>query len=511
MKIEQKILWALSFSALTLCTYNQQVYASDTDVEILNYVEDQRREARDREKNKAIIEFKEELDAEYTKDGIVIDDPQKAPIIFEGNDIMYNSMTGEVYGKGNVKITQNYSRMTTEDANGNLNTGDVDIPTKSHMLQVSNPTLDINSDKTKYNYNEKTGVMDKVKGRIDNRYVSGEQVEFFPDYYVIYNGTMTRCPAQKPDYALTADKIEIYPDDHMVAYNAKFLIKGKVIYQTDEYRTSIGANSDDSSNNIPVSIRINDDDGLVIGYNYRQGIAKNVGIYADLKYTTKHDMKNIYGIGWNNAGSSFRVENGKYEDDDDNWLEKDIAYIYNYGQRIGKGPFGFNFYNEYGLWEQNNVKSWHREHGLTLYRDPIMLDSENKIRLYPSIGYKLVYEDYNNSQSNYNNLYYDLTLLGELSDNLVAYTGYHYSRTNVDNTLFDYNTADYSKKVSAGLSYTIDDKNRIVVATGFDASDNLYLRDLDYYWYHDWHCVQTELKYEQKEEKWSLHFNFLNF
>lgn len=75
MKIEQKILWALSFSALTLCTYNQQVYASDTDVEILNYVEDQRREARDREKNKAIIEFKEELDAEYAKDGIVIDGP----------------------------------------------------------------------------------------------------------------------------------------------------------------------------------------------------------------------------------------------------------------------------------------------------------------------------------------------------------------------------------------------------------------------------------------------------
>ena len=41
------------------------------------------------------------------------------------------------------------------------------------------------------------------------------------------------------------------------------------------------------------------------------------------------------------------------------------------------------------------------------------------------------------------------------------------------------------KKVSAGLSYTIDDKNRFVVATGYDASDQLRLRDLDYYWYHD--------------------------
>lgn len=116
MKIEKKILWAISLSALSLCTYNQSVLASDTDVEILNYVEDQRREARDKEKNKAINEFKAELDAQYEKEGIVIQNPQEAPIIFEGNDIMYDSVTGEVYGKGNVKITQNYSRMTTEDA-----------------------------------------------------------------------------------------------------------------------------------------------------------------------------------------------------------------------------------------------------------------------------------------------------------------------------------------------------------------------------------------------------------
>ncbi len=509
MKIENKILWALSFSALTLCTYNQPVFAADTDVEILNYVEDQRRMARDKEKNKAINEFKAEVDAEYAKDGIEITDPQNAPIIFEGNDIMYNSVTGEVYGKGDVKITQNYSRMTTDDANGNLNTGDVDIPAKAHVLQVANPTLDVNSEKTKYNYKQKTGVMHDLKGRIDNRYVSGEQVEFYPEYYVVYNGTMTRCPAKKPDYYLRADKIEIYPDDHMVAYNAKFIIKDTVIYQTDEYRTKIGTNSDNSKMWMPFTFRVNDEDGLVIGYNYNKSIAKNVGVYADLKYTTKHDMKNIYGIGWHNAGGSFNIEGGKYEDDDDRWLTKDIAYIYNYGSRIGDSPLSFNIRNEYGKWKEGNIKSWHREHDFSLRHDPIRLDKDGKFRLFPSMGYRLVYEDYDDS--NYNSLYYDVTLLGEFNDKLVGYAGYHYSRVSAENTLFKYGLEDYSKKVSAGLSYSIDDKNRIVVATGFDASDNLLLRDLDYYWYHDWHCVETEVKYEQKKDKWSIHFNFLNF
>lgn len=509
MKIENKILLALSFSAISLCTYQGQAFADDTDVEILNFVEEQRKEAREEAKNSAIKQFKEELEAEYAKNGITIQDPENAPIIFEGNDIMYNSITGEVYGKGNVKITQNYSRMTTESAEGNLNSRDVVIPQKAHMLQVENPTLDINSEKTKYNYNNKTGVMNKLKGRVDNRYISGEQVEFYPDYYIIYNGTMTRCPAQKPDYYLSADKIEIYPDDHMVAYNAKFFIKGQVIYQTKEYTTKIGANSDGKNDWIPFRLKMSDSDGLSIRYKWDQELIDNVDAYAELNYMTKHDMRNIYGVGWHNAGNSFNIESGKYEDDDDIWLEKEIAYIYNYGQRIGDSPLSFNFRNEYGLWKEYGTKSWHREHDLKLMHDPIRFDDKGKIRLFPSIGYKLVHEDYNDS--NYNSLYYDLTLLSEFNDDLVGYVGYHYSRVSQENTLFDYGLNDYSKKLSAGLSYTIDDKNRIVVATGYDASDGLKMRDLDYYWYHDWHCVQTELKYEQKEDKWSLHFNFLNF
>ncbi len=510
MKIEKKLLLALSFSALSLCTYQQQVFASsDTDVEILNYVEDQRKQERENAKNTEINEFKKELTEEYERDGIKITDPTTAPIIFEGNDIMYNSITGEVYGKGAVKITNNYSRMTTETATGNLQSGDVNIPDKSHMIQVSDPTINMDSDKTQYNYNQKTGIMENAKGRIDNRYVYGQQVEFFPDYYVIYNGTMTRCPAKKPDYILEADKIEIYPDDHMVAYNAKFKIKGQTVYQTKEYVTKIGANSDGSNSLLPFGVRANNDDGLVITYNYRHNLMDKVNAYANLKYTTNHGMRNIYGIGWYNAGNSLNIERGKYEDDDDRWLEKDIVYIYNYGQRIGDSPLVFNFRNEYGKWKENGRESWHREHNLSLYHDPIRLDAAGKIRLFPSIGYKLVHEDYDDS--NYNSLYYDITLLGELSDKLVAYTGYHYSRVSVENTLFSYGLNDYSKKLSAGFSYSIDDKNRIVVATGFDASDSLNMRDLDYYWYHDWHCVQTELKYEQKQSKWSIHFNFLNF
>ncbi len=504
-----KILMALSFSAISLCTFQQQALASDTDVEILNYIEDQRKQAKKDANNVEINQFKKDLDAEYERDNIKITDPKKAPIIFEGNDIMYNSVSGEVYGRGSVKITNNYSRMTTEDAEGNLQSGDVTIPGKSHTIQVENPTIIMDSDKLKYNYNQKTGVMNNAKGRIDRRYVFGEQVEFYPDYYIIYNGSVTRCPAKKPDYALVADKIEVYPDDHLVAYNAKVQIKGHTIYSTKEYVTKIGTNSDGGNTLPPISIRANNEDGVSITYRYRQNLADKVNAYADLKYTSNHDMRNIYGVGWSNAGSSFNIEGGKYEDDDDRWLTKDIAYIYNYGSRIGNSPFSFNLRNEYGKWKEGDIRSWHREHDLSLRHDPIDLTPNGSLKLFPSIGYKLVHEDMDDS--NYNSLYYDLTLLSQVNDNLAVYTGYHYSRVSVENTLFSYGLNDYSKKVSAGFSYILDDKNRIVVATGYDASDQLTLRDLDYYWYHDWHCVETELRYQEKKNKWSIHFNFMTF
>ena len=511
MNIDKKILIALSFSALSLCTYQQEAWAAsdDTDVQILNYIENQRQEARAKERDKDIREFKQQLDEAYQHDGIEPTGDKNAPIIFEGNDIMYNSVNGEVYGKGNVKITQNYSQMTTDEANGNMNAGDVHIPNGAHTMQVANPILNINSGKADYNYKEKTGVMNKVKGRIDNRYVDGAQVEFFPEYYIIYNGSITRCPAKVPDYAFAADKIEIYPDDHMVAYNARFMIKNKVIYQTDRYTTKIGKNSDGRGLYIPIRAKANNSDGISLSYDKDYPIADNVKLYTNLNYLSNEGMKNIYGARWENAGSTFRIEHGKYEDSDDNWLTREISYMYNYSRRIGNSPVRFSFNNEYGLWKEDGKASWHREHSLTLYHDPINLDADGKYKLFPSIGYKLVYEGLD--ESNYNSLYYDITALGELTDDLVVYTGYHYSRVSQENTLFNFGLNDYSKKVSAGFSYNIDDKNRIVVATGFDASDQLKLRDLDYYWYHDWHCVQTELLYEQKQNRWSIHFNFLNF
>ena len=63
MKIENKILLALSFSAISLCTYQGQAFADDTDVEILNFVEDQRKEQRQAAKDEEINKFKKDLTA----------------------------------------------------------------------------------------------------------------------------------------------------------------------------------------------------------------------------------------------------------------------------------------------------------------------------------------------------------------------------------------------------------------------------------------------------------------
>ena len=35
--------------------------------------------------------------------------------------------------------------------------------------------------------------------------------------------------------------------------------------------------------------------------------------------------------------------------------------------------------------------------------------------------------------------------------------------------------------------------------------------DMDYYWYHDLHCAQMEVRYREKRDAWSVKFHLKNW
>ncbi len=436
----------------------------------------------------------------------IVDAKLPAPVTFEGDDISFNEKNGEVFAKGHVKVTQLEARMTTDALRGNTQSADVYVDDKMHLLQVQAPPLVLDGYKTTYNYQKKTGNMENAKGKVDGRYIKGEKLEFYPNEMIIYNGSVTKCPAIKPDYHISAEKIEIWPDDHMIAYNVKFYIKNQVIYSTKKYETKIGKNKKGENTAFP-RIRYTKDDGIIIRQDFEQEIKKNVKTYEDISYSPKRDFKNVYGVGWENSLLNVALETGDYEDGDNNWIKKEPTFLVNYGSKqIGDFPFHYMFSSEYGKWDDDVKTSWHQSYSVYIERDPIQFNPT--LSLYTGFGYKIIKESYDNSQIN--TVMYDSVLLKDINPKLTVYTSYHYTKDSKAQSVFDYGNADFSKNLESGFSYKFDDKNRFVAEQSYDV-DKKQTHDFDYYWYHDLHCAQMEVRYREKRDAWSVKFHLKNW
>lgn len=421
-----------------------------------------------------------------------------APVTFEGDDISFDNITGDVYAKGNVIIMQAESQLTADDIRGNTKSADVWVDGKAHITQ---PKLDLDGYDTFYNYQAKEGTMLKVTGEVDQKYIQGENLEFYPEEIIIYNGTITKCPAKKPDYHVSARKIEIWPDNKMVAYDAKFWVKDKVIYSTSRYETKIGENAKDDKG-FP-RIGYNSDDGVFIKQRLEKPITDEIAAFADIGYYSKNDFKTEYGVVQRSRNYELTLEGGDFQDDDDNWIKKEPELRLNfYQKRIGDTPYKYNFDASVGKWSDENKKSWHQDYQLYFSRDPIALS--DSLRLYLGAGYQVIKESYDGSRIN--TLKQDITLSNAFSPKLTAWTGYHYTKNDNTRSLFNYDSADVAKELASGISYRIDKNNTLAVVQSYDL-ENSRTADMDYTWYRDLHCWQMALTYREKRDELKVKFD----
>lgn len=478
--------------------------STNTDVQLLNYIQEEKNYARTHRPNPELIKLRQQINEE--KFIRPLNPAYPAPIVFEGDDLSYDTNTGAVLAKGKVRVTHDYSRLYAQDVSGNTKKGYVEIPGKVHVAQCM-PQMIADGRAASYNYNEKEGQIKDVKGFIGNQHFKGEQANFYPTETIIYNGYVTRCPAKKPDYRLSADKIEIYPDSHLVAYNAKFWIKNVVVYQKKRYIAPIGKAAIGSKSAIPVHLNFNSNDGMQIRYEYSHNISKNIDSYVHFNYYTKRDLRNVYGVVWHDKAYSLRTEYGYYEDNNDNWIKKIPTAIFSYQMPIPKSPFDFTYSLEYERWKNGEISSWHRENAIDLTRRPLKLSKAST--LYSDVGYSWTHESYNESMQR--NFHYDLSLVSNINAKMAGYMAYHYSRSTTANSLFDFGLDNYSKKVTAGLSYQLTPKDRIVIANEFDAGDAMRTKDRDYYWYHDFHCFDMMVRYREKRHSWHVKFGLVHW
>lgn len=432
-------------------------------------------------------------EADHAKDKSKTTDTKpdkKAPIVIEADNLSFSDETGDVFAQGNVVVKQNTDTILTDAMRGNQKTTEVWVDGKATLQQ---PGTNLVGTHTHYNYTTKIGNMQEMKGLVGRDYVSGDNMELFPDKLVAHDATSTRCPAKVPDYHMSAERIEIWPGDKMVAYNAKFWIKNMVIYSMPKYQTSIKKGEED--HNAFPRIGYNNSDGLAIKQNFEYPIGNNVAAYADLKYYSKTGFKPVFGLIDREKNYAATLEQGYYQDSDDNWIKKEPeAKIDFLKHRLGNSPVSYTFNVSYGKWVGEDKTSWHQEENLYFSHDKINLGKDLSLNL--GTGIQRIHESFDDSTIN--NFKFDAALTKQWSPKWIATSEYHYN----DKTLsvFNYGAPDMIRELDLGVIYKIDNMNKFGIRQRYDL-DNDRVYDLDYTWYRSLHCWQAEITYREKRNE----------
>ncbi len=481
-----------------------EVYRSDSDTgtNILDYIEINRRWERENRLNEE--QTKLVHDALAMKDRLqkqTLDPAQHMPVAFEGDDLTYDERTGEFTAVGHVDIIQmDGRRFQGEKVTGNIQEHVIRVPDKTHVLQLPPGETRVTLDgyRAIYNYADKTGSLEDVTGKAGAHYVTGKRFEFYPDRVVIYEGTQTKCGAKNPDYHVSAEKIEIWPNDVMKMYRAKFWLGKTVVATRDYYESDLTKKED----NVYPKMGYNSTYGAYVEQDFKYPLADHVTGTLHAHLESKKGIRSNADVFYGNRNFSARAVYGFYSDSNEVWIQKEPGLILDYGRRIGTLPLSYNLKYEIGHWRSSNANSTHQYYEAGITRDPIVF---HRWTLHLHAGYTVTKESANDSSVRGMN--YDAVLARDFDPKWAAYTGYHYSKSNTQNSVFSYGLDNYSKKFEAGLSYRMDNLNRFVAGINIDVGTG-HLADVDYFWYHDLHCSQLILRYRAKRDQYSVHWQF---
>ena len=422
---------------------------------------------------------------------------EKLPIVIDADELYFSDLTGDMFAKGNVVVTQSQSKVMGDLMRGNAKQNEIWIDDSAVFTE---PGAKLSGSSIRYNYKNREGTMAKAGGRVGKELVDGGNVEMKPDEYIIHNGTITRCPAKVPDYHVSADKVEIWPGERIIAYNAKFWIKDKVIYSMARYQKSL---RNDEQSEFP-QLGYTSDDGAFIIQHLEYPFDHKLSAHVNAAWYSKAGWRPSFGLNDYEDGFKLSAVYGHFRDSNSNWIKKEPELKLETGRRLGNLPVLYSFSVTQGEWVDSTKKSWHQDYNLYFSREPIVFS--NFLRVEMGAGVERIYESYDHSRQNI--FKYDVTLVENWSPKLTSYVGYHYTRNN--NTLFAYGRSDLAKSLDSGFTYKIDKMNAIGFAQSYDMT-NHKIFDQDYYWHRNLHCWELSIGYRARRDQVVVEFSTKRF
>lgn len=151
--------------------------------------------------------------------------------------VIEQTPSGQVQATGGVTITQDDMELQAEEITGDPIGGGW-AAEQNVILQRPDGTL--HADKLTYNAESGTGVLTNGHGQYGLYYLSGSSMDLLPNRVIkINNGVGTTCDLKRPDWALGAKTITVYPGRYAVARDVGVYIGGHKIFVFPSYRYSL--------------------------------------------------------------------------------------------------------------------------------------------------------------------------------------------------------------------------------------------------------------------------------
>lgn len=413
----------------------------------------------------------------------------KAPIVIEADNLSFSEETGDVFAQGSVVVKQNTDTLMADAMRGNSKQTEMWIDGKATLQQ---PNAELVGTGTHYNYTTRIGNMNHVKGLVGKDYIASNNLEFYPDKYIAHDSTATKCPAIVPDYHMSAERIEIWPGEKMIAYNAKFWIGKMVLYSTPKYQTSLKKGETEQSA-FP-RIGYHSGDGLTISQYLEYPIANKVTAFADVAYYSKRGFEPTFGFFSKQKGYTLKLYQSTEENSDDEWVKREAELLFKLDPvRMGKVVGNFSASN--GKWKEGNVSGWRQDYKFDVSRDPIQLSKA--VALNVGVGYEKVYYGYDKSSNNILSFNTNLTI--KPNDRLETWVGYAYHDQS-GTSVYEYDKIDDDRELYTGFMYKVDKMNSLGVKMEY-AIDNSKVKDLDYTWRRNLHCWEADITYREKRNQ----------
>lgn len=165
---------------------------------------------------------------------------QPSPVVVDAETITYDTAGQTVIAQGNVRVSSGRHRMFADAVTYDLRT---EVLTATGRVRVLDDRgRELRGRLLTFNTRTEAGVLDGVHGIVDPArrvYVRGDRLEFDPGRYIGHQTLTTTCDPERPLFAVTARRLEIVPNEEIVAYDASVQVAGRRVFSTPRFDISL--------------------------------------------------------------------------------------------------------------------------------------------------------------------------------------------------------------------------------------------------------------------------------